>query len=357
VARARSILVLAAALLAISAGPAAAAAPPGFVGMTADDLLGNGGSYRDNALDQQRTAGVKLLRVTFNWAATEIAPGNFDFATYDQYVLDAARRGITMLPVLFNSPSFYGRKSAKRRSRASLPPVDNGTMARFAALLVARYGPGGSLWAGHPNPLPITAWQIWNEPTLGVYWRDKPNPQEYLAMVRTVGAGIKAVDPAAEIVTAGLPDSRLKSAIRLAPYLKALYKGGGSSAFDTVAINTYAVNARYMGKLMNTTRALMNRSGGRSDKIWITELGWCDKGAKSRFCVGTKGQAKNIAGSLKLIRQRRRAWKLRGFVLFSWRDGRPYGTGNQWGLHTGLLNLQGKKKPAYDAFVRGVRGL
>ena len=78
-------------------------------------------------------------------------------------------------------------------------------------------------------------------------------------------------------MTAGLPDSRLKGAIRLEPYLKALYKGGGSSAFDTLAINTYAVNARYMGKLMDRTRKLMNRIGGRSDKMWITEVGWCDR--------------------------------------------------------------------------------
>ena len=350
-------LVLATVLLAISAGSASAAPPPGFVGMTADDLYGNAGAYRDKALDQQRAAGVKLLRVTFNWASIEVAPNSFDFTTYDKYVLDAAQRGITMLPLLFNSPSFYGKRSAKRHSRASLPPADNADFARFATLVVQRYGPNGSLWAGNPNPLPFRAYQIWNEPTLPVYWRDKPSATEYLTMLRTVGGAIKAADPTAEIVTAGLPDSRLRGAIRLAPFLRGLYKGGGTSAFDTVAINTYAVNARYMGKLMNSTRGLMNRSGGRSDSTWITELGWCDKGAKSRFCAGTKGQAKNISASLKIIRQKRRAWKLRGFVLFSWRDGRPYGTGNQWGLHTGLLNLMGKKKPAYNAFARGVKGL
>ena len=42
---------------------ASAAPPPGFVGMTADDLFGNGGSYRDKGLEQQQTAGVQLLRV------------------------------------------------------------------------------------------------------------------------------------------------------------------------------------------------------------------------------------------------------------------------------------------------------
>ena len=61
-----------------------------------------------------------------------------------------------------------------------------------------------------------------------------------------------------------------------------------------MAINSYAVTPKYLGKLMNTTRKYVNRIGGRSDKLWITEVGWCDKGYKPghRFCVGTKRQTK-----------------------------------------------------------------
>ena len=56
------------------------------------------------------------------------------------------------------------------------------------------------------------------------------------------------------------------------------------------------------------------------------------------------------------MKKKRKAWKLRGFVLFSWRDGTPYaGIKDQWGLHTGLLNVKGKKKPSYKAFVKGVK--
>jgi hypothetical protein len=56
------------------------------------------------------------------------------------------------------------------------------------------------------------------------------------------------------------------------------------------------------------------------------------------------------------MKKKRSAWKLRGFVLFSWRDGRPYIKGKDfWGNHTGLLTIGGKKKPAFNAFVRGVK--
>jgi hypothetical protein len=352
----RALLAVAALTLALALpATASAAPPPGFVGMTADDLFGKQGPYRDKALAQQQAARVQLLRVTFNWSVMEFAPGSFDLSWYDRYVLDAAKHNIAFLPVLFNAPDFYERKPG---TRFAYQPRDNADMARWAMMLVDRYGPNGTLWQANPGvtPRPIKSWQIWNEPNLKQYWYPRPNAQQYQSMLRTVGAAIKSRDPNAEIVTAGLPDSFQSGAIRLQPYLKALYKGGGTSAFDTLAINSYAVSPKYLGKLLNRTRKFVNRVGGRSDKLWITEVGWCDKGVKNRFCVGTKWQTKYTSQALSLIKQKRRAWKLRGFVWFAWRDGRPYVRGQDfWGNHAGLLTIPGKKKPAFNAFVRGVK--
>jgi hypothetical protein len=353
--------VLAAVVVLTLALPATASAapPPGFVGMTADDLYWRAGPYRDKALANQQAAGVQLLRVTFHWDLIEVARNSYDFTNYDRYVLDAAERNIKFLPVLLNAPDFRSTKPARGGTRHAYPPRDNAEMARWAVRLVARYGPRGSLWRNNPGvkPRPITAWQIWNEPSLAQYWQPKPDALQYLRMLRTVGAAIKRRDPRAQIVTAGLPASRLGNAIPLQPYLKALYAGGGSRAFDTVAINSYAVSPRHLGRLMNATRKYVNRIGGRSDKLWITEVGWCDKGYKPghRFCVGSKTQAKYIRDSISLIKRKRRAWNLRGFVLFSWRDGRPYTARDFWGNHTGLLTVAGKPKPAYRAFERAVK--
>ena len=139
-------VLLAAVVLALALPAAASAAPPaGFVGMTADDLYGNGGPYREKALTQQQAAGVQLLRVTFHWNVIELAPNNFDFALYDTYVLDAAKHNITFLPVLLNTPSFYWRKP-RGVTRGAFLPRDNADMARWAGMLVDRYGPNGSIW-------------------------------------------------------------------------------------------------------------------------------------------------------------------------------------------------------------------
>ena len=349
-------LVLATVVLALALpATASAAPPPGFVGMTADDLYGLSGSYREKALTQQQAAGVQLLRVTFNWSAIEVAPNGFDLTIYDRYVLDAARHNITFLAVLVRAPDFY---SVKPGTRFAYQPRDNATMARFATLLVDRYGPAGSIWRENPGvtPRPITKWQIWNEPNLKQYWYPRPNAAQYRGMIQTVGAAIKGRDPGAEIVTAGLPDSRLKGAIRLQPYLKALYSGGGGSAIDTVAINSYAVSPKYLDKLMTATRKYVNRIGGRSDQIYISEVGWGDTGYRHRFVVGTKKQARYTGQALALIKKKRAAWKLSGFAWFCWRDGRPYIKGKDfWGNHTGLLKISGRKKPAFNAFVRGVK--
>ena len=54
----------------------------------------------------------------------------------------------------------------------------------------------------------------------------------------------------------------------------------------------------------------------------------------------------------------RSALDLKGFVYFDWRDARPYTGGfNFWGLHTGLLKLNGKPKPALKAFSAAANGL
>ena len=68
-------------------------------------------------------------------------------------------------------------------------------------------------------------------------------------MLRRVGGAIKAADPTAEIVTAGLPDSRLRGAVRLAPFLRGLYKGGGHERVRHSHHQHLAVNARYIRSL------------------------------------------------------------------------------------------------------------
>jgi hypothetical protein len=350
----RGALVSALAAGALAAPGAASAAPKDFVGITSDETFRRNDSFRDINLAGIQRARVGLIRQVFDWSLIEQDPGIYAFDYLDEYVADVASQGLTLMPVLTNAPDFYRRAGS---GRAANRPENLQTMADWAQALVRRYGPDGTLWIERPDlpKVPIRVWQIWNEPSLRVYW-GRPNAREYAEMLRTVGRAIEAVDPGAEIVTAGLPPSRLLDAVPLDRYLKQLYSAGGRSIFDTLAINAYAKDEVELEKLLLSVRKLM-RQRGDTARIWITELGWGDKGPRHRFIVGRKKQAQRITHSFAVVRKLRRRLRLRGLVYFSWRDSRPYPPlfRNLWGLHTGLLNVQGGRKPAYRAFVRAAR--
>jgi hypothetical protein len=339
--------------------PASHAAPPDFVGVSSDDTFAGEGHYRSATMAQQRSVGVGLIRQVFDWATVETSPGHYDFGVYDSYVREAAANGIAILSVLHNPPDFYRRSSA----RGWCPPPQLSSMAEYARAAVRRYGPNGSLWRENPGApsLPIRSWQIWNEPNLGIYWCNRPNPREYASMLRVVGQAIKSEDPGAEIVTAGLPDSKLKSAMPLDRFIKRLYRARGKRYFDTLAINSYAKDNRQLSGLLKRIRRHMNRNRDRRAGIWVTEIGWGDwyTGPPHRFIVGAEGQAARIEQSFGLLDRMKDKLRLRGVVYYSWRDLRPYPPkyNDMWGLHTGLLDVNGNPKPAYHAFARAVAAL
>ena len=344
--------------VALALAPAAhAAAPSDFVGMTSEDAFAGEGQYRSATMAQQHAVGVGLLRQVLDWTNVETSPGHYDFGVYDGFVREAAAHGITLLPVLHNPPPFYRRST----ERMWCPPPSLAAMADYARAAVRRYGPGGSLWREQPGArsLPVRSWQIWNEPSLGVYWCNRPNAREYASMLRVVGKAIKSEDPGAEIVTAGLPDSKLKSAMPLDRFLSRLYRARGKRYFDTLAINGYATNNAQLSELLHRIRRNMNRNGDRRAGLWITEIGWGDGGPPHRFNVGSAGQAARIGSSFRLLAKLRRKLRLRGVVYYSWRDARPYPPkyNDMWGLHTGLLDVNGNPKPAYGAFGQAVAAL
>ena len=205
--------------------------------------------------------------------------------------------------------------------------------------------------------LPITAWQIWNEPNLGMfYWCGNPSARQYVAMLRRVGGAIKRVHRGRRDRHRGASAQQAHRRGAAEAFISQMYRAGGKRAFDSLAINSYAKDQRQLRGLLGSIRRLMNRHGDRSGRIWITELGWGDQGPDHRFIVGARGQARRITKSFALIRKQRRRLRLRGVVYFSWRDQSPYPPRyeNLWGLHTGLLDNDGSPKPAFFAFQRAV---
>jgi hypothetical protein len=328
----------------------AAAAPPEFLGVVAEDAYGKPGPYRRLNLDRLRAAGVGLIRQTFDWARIERSHGRYNFSFHDRFVAALAKRRLHLLPILFDPPPFRSSAPARGGRHGTYPPRRPADLGVFGAVLARRYGPGGSFWRRHPKlpEVPVRAWQVWNEPNLAVYWPPKPDAAAYVQLLRATGTAIKRVDPGAEIVTAGLPESEL--GVPLDRYLAAMYDAGAADAFDTLALNPFARGAASVLDTIGDGRRV-SRAHGDDPAIWITELGWATGGPASDYRVSEARQAVLLERTLSELARRRRALRLRGVVYFNWRDSLPYAGGRDFfGLHTGLLHRDGSAKPALDSY-------
>lgn len=343
---------------AVAAGPAQAAAPGGFVGMVSTDTVVGSARYQNAQLTAMHAAGVTLLRQVFDWSVIERKNGVYKFSAYDGVVAAAAKRGIEIMPILFNEPSFLSSRPRRRAKHGTYPPKNLNTIAAFARAAERWYGPAGRFWTLHPTlpKLPIRIWQIWNEPNLNVYWQPRPSASRYVTLLGVASKAIHELDPGAEVVSGGIPQSPL--GVNMLTYLNEMLHAGAAQWVNTVGINAYSRTASGMIALLRQVRAKLDAHGASHVAIRVTEFGWSDTGPGSIYRLGGAGQAREIGAVVKDFYADRDALGLRGFVYFDWRDGRPYaGEPNFWGLHTGLLKLNGKPKPALKAFRSAANSL
>jgi len=338
---------------------AAAAAPqepgPAFVGLAAPELIALPGPELERTLDEQLRLGIGLVRQTFDWTQIEPALGRYEFGSYDTLMAALAERGLEMLPVLFNPPPFRSSRPTRGAREGTYPPRRYADMGTFAAALVRRYGPDGSFWCERPDlrKTPIRSWQVWNEPNLPAYWPDGPDPAAYGRLLGATARAIRRADPQANVVGAGIPQSRI--GVPFDRYVDDLYRASGRPAFDVFAVHAYAGDTAGMIAAVTRARTLMDRQGDHRP-IWVTEIGWASGGPPSSFTVGPRGQARRVFAAITELAERARELRLRGFVYATWRDGGVYeGGADFWGLHTGLLSIAGAPKPAYYAFEQAAR--
>jgi Beta-galactosidase len=328
------------------AGESPAWKPP-FHGIVAEDVLAGDASYRRRTLARMRETGVGLIRQTFHWDRIETAPGQYDFAEYDAYMTDLARAGMQVLPILFTPPEF---RAPRGPNRGTYPPERPADMAAFARRLALRYGPEGEFWRANPElqARPIRAWQVWNEPNLPVYWPAGPDPAAYTELLSVVSEAIHRADPDAAVVSAGLSEST--QGIPFREYVEGMFEAGAGEALDVFALHAFARDSAGSVAAAELTAGLLDELGS-SPSIWVTEVGWASGGPRSPFTVGERGQAERVRETLEAFGRRREELGLYGVIYYNWRDAPPYEGGQDFfGLHTGLLDIDGKPKPALDAY-------
>ncbi len=334
--------------------PAAQAADP-FFGLFSTDMSDPPAQLASD-MGAHAATGVGVVREHLFWDRIERAPGVFDFRDSDALISAAAQRGMTVLPVLVGTPSFYSTRPAGVTT-GGWPPRDTAAIARFATELARRYGARGTYWRCLlPGLLclrkyqPIKAWQVWNEPNITAWWRTGVNASEYTALLGHAYRGLKAGDPAAEVVLGGISIRGLPQG----EYLEQLYDRGAAQYFDTLAVHPYAVNVGGVVELLRRTRAIAVAKGDGGVPIRATEYGFATGGDRE-WVTTPPCQAALVAATTRELSARRAELGLRSIVQFQWQD-RSTDPTVLWPNHAGLLYLDGRAKPSLAAFTDAVAG-
>lgn len=303
-------------------------------------------------LAAQASTGAGTLREHVHWDRIERAPGVFDFAELDDLVSRAAARGMTLLPVLVSTPQFHSTRPAGLTTDG-WPPRDPGTMTRFAFELSRRYGSLGTywgcvlpgLWCKRPYR-PIRAWQVWNEPDQGAWWRTGRDPAAYHRLLVSASLGLRLGDPATEVVLAGLSLKGIYDG-----YLDELYDLGAALWFDTLALHPYSGTVSGAVGTVRHARAIATAKGDGRVPIRLTEYGFATGGVRE-WVVDEPCQAALVAATTREFAAQRAELGLRGIVQFQWQD-RP---GTSWPNFAGLLRADGTAKPSLAAYADAVAG-
>jgi hypothetical protein len=380
-----ALLGLAIVLILLATASTAAAAtkqstkrpvPQGFVGMMVD-----GPVYPDTdnhvnlarQLDVMVSTGVQTLRAVFDWEKAQPYVGWSDvpasqaksfvdvagiptrFGPLDQLVGLAAGRGLSILPVVINSPRW---DADTNNPAVEANPRSVYWYAQFAKALVERYGPKGTFWAHRSAKVPIRMWQIWNEPNIPAFWPVQPFAQSYVYMLSAAREAIKGADPTAKIVLAGMPNYSWVD-------LGKIYRiAGARSLFDVVAIHPYTKTPQGVITILSYARRVMNANGDRAKPMLADEVSWPSSAGKTKhnlgfdFATSEAQEARNVGQVLPLLAKNRKRLNLAGFYYYTWaaterRNALPF-------EFAGLFRYTANRfiaKPVFDVFRRSALAL
>ncbi|MBI3292304.1 MAG: hypothetical protein HYZ73_05795 [Elusimicrobia bacterium] len=335
------------------------------------------GSPRDynipGDLDKAQALNARWIRLWIAWNEIEEKRGRFNFSELDRQVRALSARGFGILAVVMGAPRYACRVTNPPKGfdfHACPPKLPE--YRQFLRTLVTRYGKQ------------IKYWEIWNEPNDATFWWPRPNPQEYAELLKVAYQTIKGTDPSAKVLIAAvgpIPDEQgdeIEGHEEYYPFMafaqKAFTVLDGHDAFDIATLHPYRFPKGPLEpvtiQLADGTRqpvtfkdellaykSLLDQSGRRDDKVWITEIGWLandDSHDRSQL-VSERQQAEFLQQTYLSVINSRELGFVESIFWFALKD-----LSQQFVPDTerfyGLVKENGVAKPAFEAYRRLARG-
>ena len=227
--------------------------------------------------------GIHWVKLRVEWRSLEPTQGQIDYAYLDSVVNTLEAGGHNIMLTVTTTP-IWARTSPNEIG----PPDDLTDFTTFVGVLAEHY-------AGR-----VDAYQIWDEPNLRRNWNceNRMCDTDYLALLGQAYGVIKAADPDALVITAGLSPTGYNdhvNAIDDRLYLETLYANGVADISDAIGVHpggwanppdaecceasagvlTHFDDDRfYFLANLNTYREIMMRYGDSETPIWVTKFGW-----------------------------------------------------------------------------------
>lgn len=169
--------------------------------------------------------GVKWARVQSGWAKTEQKRGVHDFAWLDVIVDKLLERGVTpWLSVSYGNRLYTPQASA---DGAGYPPVyteeERQGWKAYVKALSAHY-------RGR-----VRHFEVWNEPDAG-FFRPKPNPELYAALVKATAAALRSEQPDAFVICGAFGGAMHPGGLK---FTEACLKAGMAEPSDAISYHGY----------------------------------------------------------------------------------------------------------------------
>ena len=350
---------------AASPAPAAAARLPAIDPAVHVFLWGNPGTTARD-LQLARSAGFHWVKQRFEWRNIEGRnKGNFEWNEPDRIVDAIQQSGQKIIARVDNQPK-WATSSVVWPGTA--PPDNPRDWSDFLTALATRY-------RGR-----IQAYEIWNEPNLDREWGDRtPDAAAYASMLKTSYQAIRAADPQALVISAGMSPTTTNNAQAIPDleFLRQMYAAGAKDSFDVLGVHAAGFKAEpcadpaqvaldanltnndpsppelkriYAFRHVEDVRELMVEQGDADKQMGVLEMGWTTDARPGSpyawFAVDREQQGRNLVGAFQCARERWQPWM--GFMTVIYLP-EPAWTQQQEQYWWSITNPDGSPRPAYTA--------